>query len=79
VELANTDTGTTYDITDITETTYITEVGTYTATCLAEGLMVSPESFEITKDDLTTHRTLRIISTNGYAYVGGYVGAYTNK
>lgn len=79
ITLTNKTTGTVYEITNHSEVTYITEAGSYSVAIDNSNYMVLPKSFDISNTDLMTHKTIKVMDGNGFAFVDGYVGSYVNK
>ncbi len=55
---------------------HLTEHGNYTITPQNENYSVIPHTFKIDHTQTTETLNFNIYAANGYAYVGGYVGAY---
>ncbi len=77
ITITNTDTGksTVYTYAD-GEKVYLTEHGKYTITPQNENYSVIPNVFKIDHTKTTETLNFSIYAADGYAYVGGYVGAY---
>ena len=75
--IVNADTGktTVYTYAD-GEKVYLTEHGSYTITPQNDSYSVMPSTFKLDHSKTTETINCSIYAANGYAYVGGYVGAY---
>lgn len=79
-DIANTDTGTTTVYTFAEgEKVHLTEHGNYTITPQNEDLTVIPHTFTLDYTKTTETIEFNVYARNGYAFVGGYVGAYVSS
>ena len=80
INITNTTTGTVTQVTYAAGVkTYLTEPGTYTVVSATDGYYTSPKAFTLDNTKTTETLSFNILSENGVAFVGGYIGAYVAK